>query len=369
MSKEEIKNEIFDVDFVEEKKEIDLKPKFLRENLDDLPPIVVQCLALEVSKLVLQKYKTEYGSYLLRKGKCKCVEKIKENNDRFFLILELNNENEKELRKIQKDEKSGLWSICERDIKIYYRDMDFNMALSAIIGDKDGSVVSVSSFEAVGHIAHLNLPQKTFGSIKHKIGQAIIDKNPSIKTVINKCGVVASEFRTMDFEVLAGKEDFHVTLQENSIKFEFDFREVYWSSRLAQERLNLSSSLPESSILLDVTAGAGGFGLYACRMRNCTSYMNDLNPATEKIMKNNVKINKLPEEKFHIFNLDGNDFLRQIVPTVAADIFQKKKRKKINSSFEALVVNAAINLPHHSFEFISRQEKWAFRHSFQIHYF
>eukprot|EP00917_Polyrhabdina_sp_WS-2016_P009562 GHVP01021139.1.p1 GENE.GHVP01021139.1~~GHVP01021139.1.p1 ORF type:complete len:301 (+),score=62.27 GHVP01021139.1:2-904(+) len=298
MSKEEIKNEIFDVDFVEEKKEIDLKPKFLRENLDDLPPIVVQCLALEVSKLVLQKYKTEYGSYLLRKGKCKCVEKIKENNDRFFLILELNNENEKELRKIQKDEKSGLWSICERDIKIYYRDMDFNMALSAIIGDKDGSVVSVSSFEAVGHIAHLNLPQKTFGSIKHKIGQAIIDKNPSIKTVINKCGVVASEFRTMDFEVLAGKEDFHVTLQENSIKFEFDFREVYWSSRLAQERLNLSSSLPESSILLDVTAGAGGFGLYACRMRNCTSYMNDLNPATEKIMKNNVKINKMEMTSF-----------------------------------------------------------------------
>ena len=51
-----------------------------------------------------------------------------------------------------------------------------------------------SSFEAVGHIAHLNLKE---GVLKYKyiIGQVILDKNPSIKTVVNKVGTITSEYR------------------------------------------------------------------------------------------------------------------------------------------------------------------------------
>lgn len=42
-----------------------------------------------------------------------------------------------------------------------------------------------SSFETVGHIAHLNI-REDLEPYKHVIGQVIIDKNPHITTVVNK---------------------------------------------------------------------------------------------------------------------------------------------------------------------------------------
>lgn len=43
------------------------------------------------------------------------------------------------------------------------------------------------SFEGVGHIAHFNLRPEVM-PFKHLIGQVVLDKNPAIKTVINKVG-------------------------------------------------------------------------------------------------------------------------------------------------------------------------------------
>lgn len=42
-----------------------------------------------------------------------------------------------------------------------------------------------SSFETVGHIAHLNIRDELI-PYKHLIGQVILDKNLNIRTVVNK---------------------------------------------------------------------------------------------------------------------------------------------------------------------------------------
>lgn len=42
-----------------------------------------------------------------------------------------------------------------------------------------------TSFESVGHIAHLNLRDELL-PYKHVIGQVVLDKNSSIRTVVNK---------------------------------------------------------------------------------------------------------------------------------------------------------------------------------------
>lgn len=89
-----------------------------------------------------------------------------------------------------------------------------------------------SSFEQIGHIAHLNLREEVL-PFKSLIGQVILDKSPSIRTVVNKIGTIENEFRTFPMEVIAGEEDsFSVTVKESGARFIFDFREVYWNSRL-----------------------------------------------------------------------------------------------------------------------------------------
>ena len=51
-----------------------------------------------------------------------------------------------------------------------------------------------------GHLAHLNLRPEAL-PFKNVIGQVILDKNPTIKTVVNKIGNIATEFRTFPMEV------------------------------------------------------------------------------------------------------------------------------------------------------------------------
>jgi tRNA (guanine37-N1)-methyltransferase len=64
-----------------------------------------------------------------------------------------------------------------------------------------------SSFETIGHIAHLNL-RPEYDNYKKIIGQVIIDKSKLIRTVVNKIGQIHHTFRYFDMEVLAGEKQF-----------------------------------------------------------------------------------------------------------------------------------------------------------------
>lgn len=85
----------------------------------------------------------------------------------------------------------------EHNIVIGYSDMQVDEVLSRLL--PQGSEIP-SSFEQAGHIAHLNLRDEML-QYKYIIGQVILDKNPAIKTVVNKVGSIESEFRTFPMEV------------------------------------------------------------------------------------------------------------------------------------------------------------------------
>jgi tRNA G37 N-methylase Trm5 len=115
----------------------------------------------------------------------------------------------------------------------------------------------VSSFETIGHIAHINLRDDL---VAHRflIGQVILDKNPNITLVVNKIGNIETKFRTFPLEIIASSESatsstnstatataaptapsFVVTVKENDAYFTFNFAEVYWNSRLQYEHCRL----------------------------------------------------------------------------------------------------------------------------------
>ncbi|CAK4086804.1 unnamed protein product [Aphanomyces euteiches] len=168
-----------------------------------------------------------------------------------------------------------------------------------------------SSFETIGHIAHLNLRDAHL-PYKHLIGQVILDKNtPRIKTVVNKIDVIDSVFRTFPMEVLAGEHNMEVEVHETDCTFAFNFARVYWNSRLQQEHLRLVRSLSPKDVICDMMCGIGPFAIPLAK-KGCTVFANDLNPKSFEYLQVNAKKNKV-ESELRAFNMDGRAFVAHLL--------------------------------------------------------
>lgn len=164
-----------------------------------------------------------------------------------------------------------------------------------------------SSFEAVGHLAHLNLREDVL-PYRYLIGQVLMDKNPRLKTVINKLGTIENEFRVFDMEVLAGEDNTEAEVKQHGLRFKLDFRKVYWNSRLENEHNRLVGTFTPGQIILDVMAGIGPFVLPAAR-DGCFVLGNDLNPDSYKYLVENITLNKLTDRAVP-YCMDGREFIR-----------------------------------------------------------
>jgi hypothetical protein len=122
-----------------------------------------------------------------------------------------------------------------------YELLSVEQVLRALIPTEVAAEVP-SSFETAGHVAHLNLREEVL-PWKRTIGQVILDKNPRLKTVVNKTASIASEFRTFPLEVLGGDPNLVVELKEGGGVFKFDFGQVYWNSRLQHEHARLADAI------------------------------------------------------------------------------------------------------------------------------
>ncbi|EIW63983.1 guanine-N-1-methyltransferase [Trametes versicolor FP-101664 SS1] len=148
-----------------------------------------------------------------------------------------------------------------------------------------------SGFATVGHLAHLNL-RPEYLPYKYVIGQVILDKSPTCRTVINKLDNIANQFRVFRMELLAGEPDYVVTQSENGCQFTFDFREVYWNSRLHTEHERIIANFKTEDVVADVFAGVGPFAIPAAK-KGCAVLANDLNPSSYKYLTQNIAENKV----------------------------------------------------------------------------
>ena len=122
----------------------------------------------------------------------------------------------------------------------------------------------------------------------------MIDKNPTIRTVINKIDDVGeeNEFRTFRYEVLAGPDDMNVEVKEQDCLFSFDYSKVYWNTRLGTEHPRLVSKFKPGEAVCDVMAGVGPFALPAAKNKVWV-WANDLNPESHRSLVANTNRNKV----------------------------------------------------------------------------
>uniref|UniRef100_A0A7I4B948 tRNA (guanine(37)-N1)-methyltransferase n=1 Tax=Physcomitrium patens TaxID=3218 RepID=A0A7I4B948_PHYPA len=160
------------------------------------------------------------------------------------------------------------------------------------------------------HIAHLNLREDLL-TYKKIIAEVILDKNPKLKTVVNKVGTITNEFRVPEFEILAGEPSLVTEIKQHGATFRLDYGMVYWNSRLEGEHKRLFAQFKPGQVIVDMFAGIGPFAIPAAQ-QGCAVYANDLNPTSVKFLKLNSDINKVGES-IKAFNLDAREFMRKLV--------------------------------------------------------
>ncbi|KAK4128214.1 hypothetical protein N657DRAFT_638639 [Parathielavia appendiculata] len=172
-----------------------------------------------------------------------------------------------------------------------------------------------SGFNIAGHVAHLNL-RDNYLPYKNLVAEIILDKNPQIKTVINKVDNVGSEseFRTFQYEVLAGPDDLNVQVSESDCIFEFDYSKVYWNSKLESEHRRLINLFQPGEVVCDVMAGIGPFAVPAGKKRVFV-WANDKNPESFKCLEAAIKKNKVMPF-VRPFCEDGRVFIHQATDSV-----------------------------------------------------
>ncbi len=197
-----------------------------------------------------------------------------------------------------------------------------------------------------------------------------------MKTVVNKLHEIDSVYRNFELEILAGEANTIVKCRESKAIFQFDFAKVYWNPRLSKslrflffsihifpsgtERERIVNILHHNDLVFDVFAGVGPFVVPAL-MLGCTVYANDINPESVKWMTINLKTNqpKKSSNEYHVFNLDGREFLQTIVfPRIEnyqKEIINDQEKRWCLSDNKIIIL---MNLPDIALTFLDVVSAW-----------
>ncbi|GMH35102.1 hypothetical protein BSKO_02970 [Bryopsis sp. KO-2023] len=236
------------------------------------------------------------------------------------------------------------YDIVDFEVPLDYSHFSADQVLKRLLPE---NVETPSSFELVGPIAHLNL-RKEHEPFKNLIGEVILDKNPVVKTVVNKVGTIENEFRVFQMEVLAGEANFETEVREHGLRFKLDYSKVYWNSRLENEHQRLVSKFKPKEVICDMMGGIGPFAVPAGK-KGCVVYANDLNPDSFRYLQQNITINKVGNQ-VQAFNLDAREFVRLLVGGSSESIDKLGLDGKVSTPVK--FDHAIMNLPASAIQFL-----------------
>jgi tRNA (guanine37-N1)-methyltransferase len=157
----------------------------------------------------------------------------------------------------------------------------------------------------------------------------LLGSRPGIHTVLATASDVQGEYRTRDFEVLAGVPTTRTRVLEYGHRFTVDLSEAYFSPRLATERQRVLHQMGEQETVLDMFAGVGPFAITMSTSARLVVSC-DINPAAVILMKENCLDN-------HCTN---------VMPVLADS---GRLSKMVPWKFDRVVMN----LPLHSLQFLN----------------
>ncbi|XP_062090709.1 tRNA (guanine(37)-N1)-methyltransferase 2 isoform X5 [Humulus lupulus] len=275
--------------------------------------------ALRIPRQLCKVATRSLNGYLLDKPRVKPITEDPTCEKNRYMILSESVQNS-DLSDIPNDKLEELRGLCEIDVVPYTLTLGYSYwGADHILKQILPTGVEVpSSFETIGHIAHLNIHDELL-PFKDVIAKVIYDKNyPRIKTIVNKVGTISNEFRVPKFEVLAGENDMVTEVKQYGSTFKLDYGLVYWNSRLEHEHIRLVSQFQAGQIICDMFAGIGPFAIPAAQ-KECIVFANDLNPDSVRYLKINAEVNKV-DDYVHPYNTDARKFISQMMTVPEIEI-------------------------------------------------
>lgn len=145
------------------------------------------------------------------------------------------------------------------------------------------------AFEIVGDIAIID----QYESDTQQVADVMI-RNKKIKTVLQAASSVTGEYRTRDFTFLGGEKRTETLYRENGCRYLLDVARVYFTPRLATERLRIADQVKDGDKIVDMFAGVGPFSvLIAKKFPGSHVIAIDKNPDAVKYLRENVRLNKV----------------------------------------------------------------------------
>ncbi len=139
------------------------------------------------------------------------------------------------------------------------------------------------------------------------VGSVLINNCKKIKSVIVPISDVEGEFRTRRFRTVAGDKRTTTIHKENGLRFHVDLESVYFTPRLATERLRIAQQIRSGQCVLDMFAGIGPFSLLAAK-KGAKVIAIDKNPTAVKYLRKNSDLNGIKETiDIEILEGDANE--------------------------------------------------------------
>lgn len=169
-----------------------------------------------------------------------------------------------------------------------------------------------SSFQRLGHIAIIRL-RKELTEKKKIIGEAVLTCVPGTKTACLNTAKIDSEFRQPNVEYLAGENYLLVDHHEHGCIFRFDVSKLMWSMGNMNERKRMYEMVTPNEVVVDFFAGLGYWSIPIAKLTKAEHvYAIDANPDAISALRENKKLNKIPDAKLTI--LQGK--CEEVAPTL-----------------------------------------------------
>jgi len=168
---------------------------------------------------------------------------------------------------------------------------DIREALRGELTDEE--LAQLRAFDIVGDVAVIKIPEKLLPK-KRAIGQALMQVHTHLRTVLNQVGPVGGEFRTRELEVIAGEPSTEATHHESGCAFKTGLAQVYFSPRLAHERLRITKLVGRGEVVTNLFAGVGCYSIVIAKHSGASKvYSIDKNPVAFNYMVENIRVNKV----------------------------------------------------------------------------